>query len=166
MSTPLIASICIHHTHLPLCLVTCAQPSLSETNDFYSANIALLGWFLSRRALLQRPHPCIESFVTFLDATNLFSYLYRLNIMWMYFIALGADTHVHVHTRTHTHTHTPMSRTKAILRTKCLENRYRFHNFIPSRTSNWLGDRPSFCLSQMVRVRFISGLVPISYAWP
>ena len=45
---------------------------LSETNDFYGTNIALLGWFYHD----MRPHPCIENFITFLNMTHLFSWLY------------------------------------------------------------------------------------------
>ena len=36
-------------------------------------------------------------FVKFLNVTNVFNWLYRLNITWMYFIALGADTHAYRH---------------------------------------------------------------------
>ena len=63
--------------------------------------VALLLWFLSPfQPSLQRPCPCTESFVMFLTAANLFSWLYRLkyhvNVIDSY--PRGGHTHIHKHT--------------------------------------------------------------------
>ena len=105
-SNSLIFSICVCHTHLHnwsavfLLMYSCQNHPLSETNDFYSTSIALLGWFLSWRALLQWPDPCII-------LLRYISKLVQLVVQVQYHVNI-------IYSLGQTHTHIPQ--TKAISR--------------------------------------------------
>ena len=107
----LISLICIHvcHTHLHNLSILSCYSCTAALPELYSTSIVLFGWFVSWRALLQWPRPCIE----LLRYMILFNWLYRFNIMWLVINSFRADTHTHTHT--HTHIATDFAN-KAILR--------------------------------------------------
>ena len=87
-------------------LVTCVQLlnyPFGETNNFYSASIALLGWLLSQCISLLWPCLLIEllHYVSKCSKTSI-HIQYHMNIIYS---LRGRQTHAYVHACTHTRTH-------------------------------------------------------------